>query len=49
MFLKLINKVINKAYAGLRHTRVLSTKPRFGATCSLNTKLRLGGENKSVT
>ena len=32
----------NRAYAGLRHTFVVSTKPHFGVTCSLNAKLRLG-------
>ena len=42
-------RTLNRAYAGLRHAFVLSTKPRFGATCSLKAKLRLGGENKRVT
>ena len=43
---KLFAIILNRAYVT---PFVLSAKPRFGATWSLDAKLRLGGENKIVT
>ena len=37
------------AYAGLRHSFLFTTKPRFRVKRTCNTKARLGGENKGVT
>lgn len=39
-----------RPYAGLHHAFVITTiKPRLHVACSLNTNIRLGGYNNSVT
>ena len=40
---------INRAYAGLRHAIVITTKPRFVVKGTCNMEVRLGGNNNSVT
>ena len=39
----------NRAYAGLRHAIVITTKPRFVVKRTCNTEVRFGGDNNSVT
>ena len=40
---------LNRAYAGLRHAIVITTKPRFVLKRTCNTEVRHGGDNNSLT
>ena len=39
----------NRAYVGLCHAIVITTKPCFVVRRTCNTEVRLGGDNNSVT
>ena len=44
-----VRKSNNRAYVGLRHAIVITTKLRIVVKRTCNTEVRLGGDNNSVT